>query len=80
MMNDSYLPGTLMVAYALRQQAVTADLVCMVTSEISEFAREALNIVYDKVIEVDSITPIWGARCLRVTYWTGIFLKLSSPK
>ena len=55
MMNDSYLPGTLMVAYALRQQAVTADLVCMVTSEISEFAREALNIVYDKVIEVDSI-------------------------
>jgi len=53
MMNDSYLASALMMAYGLRAQQSQADIVCMVTKEISEDARYALNVIYDHVVEVD---------------------------
>ena len=31
MMNDSYVPGALLMAYGLRRQWTEADLVCLVT-------------------------------------------------
>ncbi len=55
MLNDSYLPGVLMLAYALRKQHTQADLVCMVTDEITDDARRALKLLFDHVIEVEKI-------------------------
>ncbi|MBN2309789.1 MAG: hypothetical protein JXR94_12505, partial [Candidatus Hydrogenedentes bacterium] len=55
MRNDSYLSGALMAGHALRKQQVRADLVCMITEEITAEARRALEIVFDHVIEVDTI-------------------------
>ena len=55
MMNDSYLPGALLMAYGLRRQWTEADLVCLITPEITADAREALSILYDHVIEVETI-------------------------
>ncbi len=55
MLNDSYLPGVLMIADALRKQRTGADLVCMVTEEITPGARQALELLFDHVIEVAKI-------------------------
>ncbi len=55
MMNDSYVPGALLMAYGLRRQWTEADLVCLVTPEITADAREALAILFDHVIEVDTV-------------------------
>ena len=55
MLNDSYLPGALLLAYALRKQNTGADLVCMVTSEIGTDARDALSLLFHHVIQVDAI-------------------------
>ncbi len=55
MLNDSYLPGVLLLAHGLRRQKTKADLICMVTEEISRPARQALAHLYDEVIEVEKI-------------------------
>jgi alpha-N-acetylglucosamine transferase len=55
MRNDSYLPGALLLAYALRQQSVPADLVCMVSEGISRSARYALGVLFDRVVDVEQI-------------------------
>lgn len=55
MLNDSYLPGVLLLAHGLRRQKTKADLICMVTEEISRPARQALEHLYDQVIEVEKI-------------------------
>ncbi|NKQ35506.1 MAG: hypothetical protein HF973_07810 [Chloroflexi bacterium] len=55
MQNDSYLPGALLQAYGLRRQKVRADLLCMVTAEITPAARQALGLLFDRVIEVEKI-------------------------
>jgi glycogenin glucosyltransferase len=55
MRNDSYLPGALVLAHALRAQETGADLVCMVTPEISPGARRALALLYDRVVDVDAV-------------------------
>ena len=55
MLNDSYLAGALVLAYALRQQKTVADLVCLTTDEITPRARYALGVLFDHVVEVESI-------------------------
>lgn len=54
-LNDSYLPAVLLSAFGLRQQKTKADLICLITPEITPSARKALNHLYDRVIEVDPI-------------------------
>jgi glycogenin glucosyltransferase len=55
MRNDSYLPGALLVAYALSKQRVRADLVCLVSEGVTSSARSALNLLFDHVVDVDQI-------------------------
>ncbi len=55
MFNDNYLPGALTLAYGLRQQRAQADLVCLITEDISSEARSALHRLFDRVIEVEKI-------------------------
>lgn len=55
MFNDTYLPGVLTLAHALRRQQTQADLVCLVTEQITEEARRALYRLYDHVIPVETI-------------------------
>lgn len=52
MLNDNYLPGALALAYALRRQQTRADLVCLVTDGTTSRARSALELLYDRVLEV----------------------------
>ncbi len=56
MRNDSYLPGALVLAHALRKQDTGGrDVVCMVTPEITAPARRALGMLFDLVIDVDPV-------------------------
>jgi alpha-N-acetylglucosamine transferase len=55
MRNDSYLPGALVLGYALSKQETGADRTCMVTPEITRGAREALALIFDHVVDVDAI-------------------------
>ena len=55
MRNDSYLPGALVLAHALRAQETGADLLCMVTPEITPAARRALALLFDHVVDVDAV-------------------------
>lgn len=52
MKGDSYTPGALISAFSVRLTKTTADLVCMVTPDVSDQARSTLSIVFDRVIEV----------------------------
>ncbi|HUM69164.1 MAG TPA: hypothetical protein PLK31_10000, partial [Chloroflexota bacterium] len=54
-LNDSYLPAVLLLAYGLRRQKTQADIVCLVTPEITSTARKALAVLYDQVLEVEPI-------------------------
>lgn len=59
MFNDSYLPGCLMAAYGLKRQGSRSDRVCLVTKDVSDRARSALQTLYHKVLPVAEI-PIPG--------------------
>jgi len=54
MRGDGYLPGALILAYALKLQT-NIDCVCLVTNDISEKAKHALAVLYDDVIVVDEL-------------------------
>jgi len=54
MRGDGYLPGALVLAYALKAQS-KHDTVCLVTQDVSSRARHALNLVYDHVIEINEL-------------------------
>lgn len=53
--NDSYLPGALVFAYALKLQQTMHDLICIVSDKVSESAKEALLEIYDDVLVVDEV-------------------------
>jgi alpha-N-acetylglucosamine transferase len=77
MLNDSYLPGVLMLAYALRKQNTRADLVCMVTEEITDDARHALKLLFDHIIEVEKIFVPYKRRQKR-QYIPYVFTRISA--
>jgi len=53
--NDSYLPGALVFAYALRLQKTPNDLLCIVSENVSERAVLMLKEVYDDVLRIDEV-------------------------
>ena len=53
--NDSYIPGALVLAYSLKQQNIRADLLCFVSSDISEMGIKSLEVIYDKVVFTEQI-------------------------
>lgn len=54
-LNDSYLPAVLLLAYGLRRQQTQADIICLVTPEITGTARKALTLLYDLVLDVEPL-------------------------
>ena len=54
--NDSYAPGALVLAHSLLEQRARADLVCLVTADVSLPARGYLSLLYDRVIEVRPVS------------------------
>ena len=55
MRNDAFIPGALVFAYSLKQMHTQADLLCMVTKDVTSQGRLALEILFDKVIEVEEV-------------------------
>jgi len=54
--NDSYIPGALLLAYALRQMDTPADLVCLTTPDISARGRSSLELLFDRTITVEPLS------------------------
>jgi len=54
MRGDGYLPGALVLAYALKLQT-EYDCICLVTDDVSPKAQHALDLVYDKVILINEL-------------------------
>lgn len=50
MKGDAYVPGALVAAYSLRLTGSSADLVCMVTPDVTETARKRLAVAFTKVV------------------------------
>jgi len=53
--NDSYMPGALVFAYALKLQKTVNDLICIVSENISENAIKVLKVLYDDVLVIDEL-------------------------
>ena len=53
--SDSFLPGALLQAFALRSQQTTSDIVCLVTEDISGEAVDTLSVIFDFVVRINSI-------------------------
>ncbi|MFP4078230.1 MAG: hypothetical protein ACLFUQ_03700 [Candidatus Izemoplasmataceae bacterium] len=48
--NDSFLPGALVFAYALRRQKTSHDIVCIVSDNLQKSSIDALRVLFDDVI------------------------------
>lgn len=58
MKNDHFIPGALMFAYGLKKQGIKDPIYCFVTKDISETARFYLSVLFDEIIEIDTVkTP-----------------------
>ncbi len=55
MRNDSFIPGALVLAYALKKQGIDDSVVCFITDEVSDTAASFLREVYDEVILIPSV-------------------------
>lgn len=53
--NDSFLPGALVFAYALRRQDTPNDLVCIVSDNLKKSSIDALHVLFDDVIVLKDI-------------------------
>jgi len=61
MLNDSYLPGALMLAYGLRKQETEVDLVCLITEEITHVWFKEYNKMlasYPELRKVNKLSKI----------------------
>ena len=54
-LNDSYLPGALLQAFALREQDPNTDRICLVTSSISAAVRSVLHLLFTFVVPVNDL-------------------------
>ncbi|MCF7925173.1 MAG: hypothetical protein K9L26_01455 [Candidatus Izimaplasma sp.] len=55
MRNDSFIPGALVFAYALRKQNTPHDLVCIVSKGVTEYGKQALKTLYTHVIDMEEV-------------------------
>ncbi len=53
--NDSFIPGALVFAYALKCQGVTADILCLASDELTARGVATLSIVFDDVLVIDEL-------------------------
>ena len=55
MRNDSFIPGALVLGYALKKQGIKDPIVCFVTRDVSIMAQTYLKAVFDDVIQIDTV-------------------------
>ena len=63
MLGDRYIPGAIVLAHSIRRLDSQADLVVLVTPDVSEDGRRILATFFDRVVPVDFIkVPNWRVR------------------
>lgn len=74
---DSYLPGVLVVAYSIKETKTVHDIVCMVTPDVTESAREkirATGIIVHPVKYLSAPIKYRGQRTAVLDRYPGIHL------
>ena len=56
MLGDRYISGAIVLAHTIKSLNTQADLVVMVTPDVSEEGKHILSLFFDKVIDVDYVT------------------------
>jgi len=59
MCGDRYIPGALALGYSMQKVKTEVDTIVMITSDVSQQARDALSKVFKRVIEVPYIEGIF---------------------
>jgi glycogenin glucosyltransferase len=77
MLDDGYIPGALLLGYALRKQNYRSLLICMVTEEITSPGRDLLRIIFDHVVEVEKVF-VPCRRMKQSHYLPYVFTKLNT--
>jgi len=81
MRGDAYVPGALVTAQSLRRVRTRHALVCMVTADVTDGAREDLGRLYDCVVEVPYLRGQGGELgTLRQTELYGAWIAVSFTK
>lgn len=62
MRNDSFIPGALCFAYALKKQGTKYDTVCIISDGVTDFGKKALEEVFTHVVPVEQIYVKHNAR------------------
>lgn len=63
MLGDRYIPGAIVLAHSIKRLDSQADLVVLVTPDVSEGGKRLLSTFFDRVILVDPIrVPNWRTR------------------
>ena len=55
MLGDSYIPAALVLAKSIRDAGSEADLVVLITPDISEDGKRALSVFFDRVIDINYV-------------------------
>ena len=55
MRNDSFIPGALVLGYALKKQEIKDPIVCFITDDVSIMAQTYLKSIFDDVIKIDTV-------------------------
>ena len=55
MRNDAFIPGALTFAYALKQQGIQDDIVCLISQHVSTESETFLKAVFTRVIRFEEI-------------------------
>ena len=62
-LGDRYIPGDIVLAHSIRRLESEADLVVLVTPDVSEDGKRLLATFYDKIVLVDPIiVPNWRVK------------------
>jgi alpha-N-acetylglucosamine transferase len=63
MLGDKYISAAIVLAYSIRKLGSKADLVVLVTNDVSQEGKEILAIFFDHIIEIDYVDiPNWRTK------------------
>ena len=63
MLGDRYIPGAIVLAHTIKRLDSQADLVVLVTSDVSIDGKKILSMFFDKVILVEKVlVPNWRTK------------------
>ena len=68
---DDYAKGAVVLARSLKKQGSRAELVCMISPDVSEGSKLSLQMAFDRIITIDVMNSNEGKSLKRKSFKTG---------